>query len=296
MQHRKATQQEGARTRMDVFTTKSGIRAAIAGARATGGTVALVPTMGFLHAGHMALVAEARARGDFTVVWIFVNPTQFGDPKDLETYPRDTDRDLAKLRAAGVDAVFLPEVSEIYPDGDETIVETTAMANMLHGLVRPGHFRGVTTVVTKFFNIIRPDIAIFGEKDYQQLQVIRRMVRDLHMEIDIVGVPTVREPDGLAMSSRNVRLSAPDRTAAVILSQALTKAEEMARDGTSIEALETAIRGMISSEPRATLKGLDIVDAAALTPLSGPLTGPTAILLSAEFGGILLIDQRVVTP
>lgn len=296
MQNRKATQQEGARTRMDVFTTKSGIRAAVGAARAAGSTISLVPTMGFLHAGHMTLVAEARARGDFTVVWIFVNPTQFGDPKDLETYPRDTDRDLAMLRAAGVDAVFLPEVSEIYPDGDETIVETPTMANMLHGLVRPGHFRGVTTVVTKFFNIIRPDIAIFGEKDYQQLQVIRRMVRDLHLEIDIVGVPTVRDPDGLAMSSRNVRLSAPDRTAAVILSQALTKAQAMARNGTTVEALETAIRDTIMSEPRAALKGLDIVDASALTPLSGPLTGPTAILLSAEFGGILLIDQRVVTP
>lgn len=296
MRHKKTTQQEGARTRMDICTTNSAIRATIADARAKGATISLVPTMGFLHAGHMALVAKAQARGDFTVVWIFVNPTQFGDPKDLETYPRDTDRDLAMLREAGVDAVFLPDVGEIYPEGDETIVETTGLANRLHGLVRPGHFRGVTTVVTKFFNIIRPDVAVFGEKDYQQLQVIRRMVRDLHLEIEIVGVPTVREADGLAMSSRNVRLSAPDRAAAVVLHQALTKAGEMARDGTTVEALETAIRATIEAEPRAALTGLDIVHPAALTPLSGPLTGPAAILISAEFGGILLIDQKVVTP
>jgi len=281
---------------MEICQTKECIRALTDTWREGGERIALVPTMGYLHAGHMALVERARALGDRVVVWIFVNPAQFGDPEDLEKYPRDTERDLAMLREAGVDAAFLPDVSEIYPEGDETIVETTHLANILHGQVRPGHFRGVTTVVTKFFNIIRPDYAMFGEKDYQQLQVIRRMVRDLFMDVEIVGVATVRDADGLALSSRNVRLSPEDRAAALVLNRALIRAEEMAREGTRIEALEAAIRAMIEAEPRAALRGLDIVHPESLAPLEGALEAPAAILLSAEFGGILLIDQRVVSP
>ncbi len=281
---------------MEICRTRACIRALADKWRREGEKIALVPTMGYLHAGHMALVERARALGDRVVVWIFVNPAQFGDPEDLAKYPRDTERDLAMLRAAGVDAAFLPEVGEIYPEGDETIVETTRLANILHGEVRPGHFRGVTTVVTRFFNIIRPDFAIFGEKDYQQLQVIRRMVRDLFMDVEIVGVPTVRDRDGLALSSRNVRLSPEDRRAALVLVRALDLGAEMAREGATTEALAAAIRAMIEAEPRATLRGLDIVHPESLAPLSGPLTGPAAILLSAEFGGILLIDQRVVSP
>ncbi len=281
---------------MKICHTKDCIRALSDAWREGGESIALVPTMGYLHAGHMALVERARALGDRVVVWIFVNPAQFGDPEDLAKYPRDAERDLAMLRAAGVDAAFLPDVGEIYPEGDETIVETTRLANILHGQVRPGHFRGVTTVVTKFFNIIRPDYALFGEKDYQQLQVIRRMVRDLFMDVEIVGVATVRDADGLALSSRNVRLSPEDRAAAPVLNRALARAEEMAREGTTIEALEAAIRAMIEAEPRAALRGLDIVHPESLAPLEGALEAPAAILLSAEFGGILLIDQRVVSP
>lgn len=285
---------------MKVCQTIAEVRAEVAGYRAAGQSVALVPTMGFLHEGHMALVRRGRDLADRVVAWIFVNPTQFERADDLAAYPRDRERDLAMLRAERVDAVFTPEAAEIYPDGAETIVETTRLANILLGQVRPGHFRGVTTVVAKFFNIVQPDIALFGEKDYQQLQIIRRMVRDLHMPIRIEGVPTVREADGLAMSSRNVRLSPEDRRAAVVLSQALDRAEALAADGASVEGLRRAITATIAGEPRATLAGLDIVRAETLDTIAGPpdspLGGPTAIMLSVRFADILLIDQRVVSP
>ena len=281
---------------MKTCRTIKDCRAQVAEFRRANERVALVPTMGFLHDGHMALVAAAKESADRVVVTIFVNPTQFGDASDLDAYPRDEARDLAMLAAAGVDLVLIPSVEEVYPDGDETIVETTRMANMLHGLVRPGHFRGVTTVVARLFNFVQPDIACFGEKDYQQLQIIKRMTRDLAFPIEIRGVPTVREPDGLAMSSRNVRLTPEDRTAGLVLSRALAAAEEAAAKGTTIEAMHSLITDTINAEPRATLRGLDIVGAEDLSDLSGPLTTPAAIMLSAEFGGILLIDQRVVTP
>jgi pantoate--beta-alanine ligase len=280
---------------MRICRSISDCRAAVKELRATGETVAMVPTMGFLHAGHMSLVETAKAEANHVVVSIFVNPTQFGESADLDAYPRDEERDLAMLRDAGVALVFLPEVDTMYPAGDETIVETTRLANMLHGEVRPGHFRGVTTVVARLFNIVQPDVAVFGKKDYQQLQVIKRMVADLHMPLTIVGAPTVREPDGLAMSSRNVRLSAEDRQAALVLSKSLAAAEAAATDAT-VADLRKTIADTIEDEPRAVLKGLDIVAAETLNTIDGPLTGPTAIMISVAFGDILLIDQRVVTP
>lgn len=281
---------------MEVIRDAASVRALVRRWRGEGARVGLVPTMGYLHEGHMALVRRARELGDRVMAWIFVNPTQFDDPEDLARYPRDPERDLAMLRAEGVDAVFMPPVEEIYPEGDETIVETTRLANILHGKVRPGHFRGVCTVVTKFFNIVQPDFATFGEKDWQQLQVIRRMVRDLHMPVEIVAVPTVREPEGLAMSSRNVRLSPEDRAAATVLYRALTAAAEAARAGATVEELRGLIERTIAAEPRARLRGLDITTPETLEPVSGPLTGPVAVMLSAEFGGVLLIDQAVIGP
>lgn len=281
---------------MKICRTIADCRAEVALYRKAGESVGLVPTMGYLHEGHMALVASAQAATDRVVVTIFVNPTQFGESADLDAYPRDEERDFAMLQAAGVDCVLVPPVIEVYPEGDETIVETTRMANMLHGLVRPGHFRGVTTVVARLFNFVQPDVACFGEKDYQQLQVIKRMTRDLAFPIDVRGVPTVREPDGMAMSSRNVRLTPEDRQAALVLSQSLAAAEHAAAQGTTIEAMRTLISDTINAEPRATLCGLDIVGANDLSDLSGPLTSPAAIMLSVEFGGILLLDQRVVSP
>lgn len=281
---------------MQVCQSIADIRAEVAGYRKNGETVALVPTMGFLHDGHMELVRKARDVGDRVVVWIFVNPTQFEKSDDLDAYPRDLDRDLTMLRAENVDAVFTPEAVEIYPDGAETIVETTRMANMLHGLVRPGHFRGVTTVVTKFFHIIQPDFAMFGEKDYQQLQVIKRMVRDLIMPIEIIGVPTVREDDGLAMSSRNVRLNAEERQAALVLSQSLDHAEAVAPARPTVTELQNQIASLIANEPLARLEGCDIVEAESLGPIEGPISGPTAIMISVQVGPVLLIDQRVISP
>ncbi len=281
---------------MQVITTKAAMRAAVQGWRTAGESVALVPTMGYLHAGHMALVARARAEGQRVVTSIFVNPLQFGPTEDLATYPRDPERDLAMLREAGVDAVFLPEVAEVYAPGAQTIVETTELARILIGKLRPGHFRGVATVVTKLFNIVQPDTACFGEKDYQQLCIIRQMVRDLDMPVRIVGVPTVREADGLAMSSRNVRLTPGDRAAAVVLSQSLFQAEEMAKTGITASRLRAWVAATIQAEPRADLQSADIRDAETLASVSGPLTRPAVILLAVRFGKVLLIDQRVVTP
>jgi pantoate--beta-alanine ligase len=268
------------------------IRAAVG---AMSGSIGLVTTMGALHAGHMALV-KAASTHDNVVATIFVNPTQFGDPSDLDTYPRTETEDLALLEQAGVAAVFIPTVAEIYPEGEETIVESTNLANVFHGLVRPGHYRGVATVVTKLFNIIRADAAYFGEKDYQQLAVIRTMVRDLHMPIAIHGVQTVREHDGLAMSSRNIRLTPADRAAAPILIAALTAAEVMIQDGATVEAAHDIIAATIATEPLATLGAIDIVDPATFAPATGTPSGPVGIMISAEFGEVMLIDQKEVTP
>ncbi|WP_370230116.1 pantoate--beta-alanine ligase [Cognatishimia sp.] len=279
---------------MQVCRTVEECRHVLSNFRQASETIGLVPTMGFLHDGHMALVTEARKRTDRVVTTIFVNPTQFGEASDLDAYPRDEDHDLKMLAAAGVDVVLIPDVSDVYPDGDETIVETTRMANMLHGKVRPGHFRGVTTVVARLFNFTQPDIAVFGEKDYQQLQVIKRMTRDLGFPIEIVGVPIVREADGLAMSSRNVRLTAEDRAASLVLNRSLDAAQ--AAQTTDPKQLRDIISNVISSEPRAKLHGLDVVQADTLHDITPGYDGPVAIMLSADFGGVLLLDQRVITP
>ncbi|MFQ5934505.1 MAG: pantoate--beta-alanine ligase, partial [Dehalococcoidia bacterium] len=189
-------------------------------------SLGFVPTMGYLHQGHLALVHRARADNDVVVVSIFVNPIQFGPSEDLETYPRDLQRDLDLLRGEGVDLVFVPPSEEMYPDSFDTWVEVGSITDRLEGVSRPEHFRGVATVVAKLFNIVRPDRAYFGEKDAQQLRVVRKMVKELDMGLEVVAVPTVREPDGLAISSRNVRLSSEERRAATVLWKALTRARE----------------------------------------------------------------------
>ncbi len=260
------------------------------------GDLGFVPTMGALHAGHMALVELAVRENAGVAASIFVNPTQFGDPEDFDKYPNTLDADLTMLEQAGVEAVFLPDVSVIYPPGDETIVETTKLANMLHGEVRPGHFRGVTTVVTRLFNIVQPHRAYFGKKDYQQLAVIRRMVSDLHIPVEIRGVETVRDADGLALSSRNVRLTPEQRRAAAVLNAALTDAEEAIRGGADLDAARRVIRERIGAAPLARLQAIDIVDAATFEPVEGRPNGMVGIMVSALFGDVLLIDQREVTP
>ncbi|WFE74137.1 pantoate--beta-alanine ligase [Roseinatronobacter sp. S2] len=284
---------------MHICRTKAAIRATVRDWRITGAPVVLVPTMGFLHDGHLSLmrIARERAGNDGRVVaTIFVNPTQFGPGEDLDSYPRDEARDFDLLRGAGVDAVFAPDAHDVYDPQAQTIVETTELARMLIGKLRPGHFRGVATIVTKLFNIIRPDAAVFGEKDFQQLAVIRTMVRDLDMDIDIIGAPILREHDGLAMSSRNVRLGAEDRAAAPILARALNEAETMAPTGITASRLRSHVRATLEREPRAQVQSVDIRDAASLDSISGPLTRPAVILLAVKFGTVFLIDNRVVHP
>lgn len=283
---------------MQICRTIDELRSFLSELRVQGRTIGLVPTMGALHAGHMSLVATAAQENDAVVASIFVNPTQFGNPDDLLKYPRTDDADLAALEAAGVAAVLFPSVEEMYPEGDETIVETTRLANVLHGEVRPGHFRGVCTVVTKLFNIFQADRAYFGEKDYQQLQVIRQMVRDLCVATQIVGVPTVREADGLAMSSRNVRLTPEDRAAAPVLNQSLDAAAQVAAQGGTVAQMDAAIRKTVTAEPRARLVAVDIVSARSLKPIAGIPQSDIGIMISVEFGpednAILLIDQREI--
>jgi len=282
---------------MQICETKNEIFALQTSFRRDGASVGLVPTMGYLHDGHMELVRQARAACDRVIVTIFVNPAQFGENEDLSSYPRDIERDLAMLEAEGVDAVFTPSRQEIYAADNETIVETTRLSRILIGRIRPGHFQGVTTIVAKLFNICQPDRAYFGEKDYQQLQVIQRMVRDMDIPVEICGIATVREPDGLAMSSRNVMLGKEDRQAALVLSQALVAAED-ACSGANItaQALGKIIRSKLEAEPRAQIRSIDIRDATTLAPIRGKIARPAVALLVVSFGSVLLIDQRTLTP
>ena len=281
---------------MRICRTKADMRALVRAWRQSGETTAAVPTMGYLHDGHLSLVRKAKTVADRVVTTIFVNPTQFGPNEDLASYPRDEDRDLALLRAEAVDAVFMPSVDEMYGAGGDTYVEVPGLSAILQGSLRPGHFRGVSTVVTKLFNIVTPDIAVFGEKDYQQLTLIKQMVRDLDAPLEILGHPTVREADGLAMSSRNVRLTDGQRTEAVALSRSLDQAEQLAKTAPRIEDLVVAVRGVLSDAPSGLIESIDIRDAETLAELSGTFDKPAVILLAVRFGSVLLIDQRVVRP
>ncbi len=237
--------------------------------RAAGKKIAFVPTMGFLHQGHLSLLRAGRAAGDFLVVSIFVNPTQFGPSEDLDSYPRDLDRDLQLCEQEGTDIVLVPPAEEIYPPGFSTWVEETELSRGLCGAARPGHFRGVTTVVLKLFNIVSPDLAFFGRKDYQQFKVIAKMVRDLNLPIEVIGCPTVREADGLAMSSRNHNLSPRERQEALCLRRALLRARELVAGGVASAA---AVRGemeeIIGGEPHARIDYLEFTDPETLKPRS----------------------------
>jgi pantoate--beta-alanine ligase len=260
-----------------------------------GGRLALVPTMGALHDGHMALVAEAKRRADRVVVSIFVNPTQFGPTEDLEAYPRPVDADIAKLSAAGVDFLWMPSVAEMYPTGFATRVAVAGLPDQLCGAARPGHFDGVTTVVSKLFGQIRPDCAIFGEKDWQQLAIIRRMVIDLEFGIDIVGVPTLRDHDGLAMSSRNAYLTVDERRAAARFPNALKAAVAALQDGQAVEpALENA-RASILAGGFSSLDYVALVDPLSLLPKKN-LLSPGRLIAAARIGKTRLIDNFAVDP
>ena len=256
-------------------------------------TVGLVPTMGFLHAGHLSLVERARAENEQVVVSIFVNPTQFGPHEDLSRYPRDLPRDLALLEAAGADVVFTPPVEQVYPEGFGTYVEPAgALAERLEAATRPGHFRGVATVVTKLLLIVAPDRAYFGQKDAQQVAVVRRMVADLNLPVEARVLPTVREPDGLAMSSRNKYLGPEDRAAAVVLNRALRAGAAAFEDkpAGSVTAVIAAMTAVVAAEPRANLDYADVCDPDTFAPLT-ELRAPALLAIAAKVGPARLIDN-----
>ena len=272
--------------------------------RAAGYRIALVPTMGALHAGHASLFKIARQRADRVWVSIFVNPTQFDDPRDLAAYPRTLESDLALCREAGVDLAFTPDAAEMYPEGAQTGVVVGALAEPLCGASRPGHFRGVATVVTKLLVAAKPHVAVFGEKDYQQLAVIRQLARDLRLDVEIVGAPTLREPDGLALSSRNRHLDADARRQAVALVRALDAAESAVaageRDAARVQAL---VHAELAAAPRAQIDYAELRDPTTLAPAPAQLTGPALLALAvfmhpASDGGrtVRLIDNRVLHP
>ena len=279
---------------METIETTGLLRERLSACRRAGETIAVVPTMGALHDGHLELVRRAAERCDRMVVTIFVNPTQFGPTEDFNAYPRNLQHDLDRLQSSKVDFVFTPSVAEIYPEGAQTTVSVEPLGSLLIGAIRPGHFQGVATVVSKLFHISQPDAAFFGEKDYQQLTIIRRMVRDMLMPIKIVGVPTVRESDGLAMSSRNARLPADDRQAATVIARALDLGEFRIGEGIAThDDVIAEMRRTIMAEPRAKLQSLDIRHAETLDEAKPGSSDPLVILITAKFGDVLLIDQRV---
>lgn len=257
------------------------------------GTLALVPTMGALHAGHMALIAEARRRADHVATSIFVNPAQFGVGEDLANYPRREADDMAMLEEAGCDLVWLPEAGDIYPEGFATKVSVGGVARRWEGEARPGHFDGVATVVAKLLNAVGPDVATFGEKDFQQLVVIRRMVADLAIPVEIVGVPTVREDDGLALSSRNAYLSPADRLRAPALPRALQSAREAIESGSAVDRTLDEARRSLGTAGFSTIDYFGLVDADTLEQLAAP-SGEMRLIAAAKIGDTRLIDNLPV--
>lgn len=275
-------------------TTICEIQVMLGEALAQGVSVGLVPTMGALHEGHLSLIRRARSENGLVVVSIFVNPTQFGSGEDLQLYPRDLERDRALAAAAGADVVFSPTVEEMYPEGYSTWVEVEGLTAGLCGASRPGHFRGVSTVVAKLLNICRPERAYFGQKDAQQLAVVKRMVRDLDLGVGIVPCPTVREQDGLAMSSRNARLTRQERVQSPILYRALQAAEELVQNGErEATALKGAIRDVLAEAGLARVDYVDIVRATDLSPIS-TVSGECLVGAAVWFGGTRLIDNILV--
>ena len=278
---------------MQIIREVEALRTALAGLRAGGGTIALVPTMGALHAGHMALVAEARRRADHVIASIFVNPLQFGAGEDLAAYPRREAADSALLDQAGCALLWAPDASAMYPDGFATTVSVAGLGEDLCGAARPGHFDGVATVVAKLFAQVRPDTALFGEKDYQQLAVIRRMARDLDTGVEVIGVPTQRDADGLALSSRNAYLSEEERAAARALPRALGEAAAAIAGGAAVgEAIERA-REKLAAAGFDSVDYVELRDAGTLAPLR-ILDRPARLLAAARLGRTRLIDNLPV--
>ncbi|MFN3720911.1 MAG: pantoate--beta-alanine ligase [Rhizobium rhizophilum] len=279
---------------MEIITTIAALRQKLAPRRRAGQTIGFVPTMGYLHQGHLSLVGRAKSENDVTVVSIFINPLQFGKNEDLEKYPRDLARDSAMLDEAGVDYLFAPDVETMYPEPMQTVVDLPKLGSELEGEARPGHFAGVATVVTKLFNIVQPDSAYFGEKDYQQVTIIQKMVEDLAQPVRVVPVATVREADGLACSSRNVYLSASERAAAVIVPKTLAEAERLVRTGVrDVPTLEAKLVEFIRTEPLAEPEVVAIRDPRTLERIE-TVNGTALVLLYVRFGKTKLLDNRII--
>lgn len=276
-----------------VFRTVADLRACVRAWKAQGQSLAVVPTMGALHEGHLSLVRAAKAGADRVVVTIFVNPRQFNNPADLEKYPRTEAQDLALLAPLGVDAIFAPLPEEVYPPGFATQVSVGGVAGPLEGALRPGHFEGVATVVTKLFGMTLADRGYFGEKDWQQLQVVRRMVADLNLPVEVVGCPTLREADGLAMSSRNQRLSAPARGMAPALYEAMSRVARALRAGTPAEAALRSAEAQVVAAGFDRVEYLTLCDGETLMP-SQDLSRPLRLLAAAWAGDVRLIDNIAI--
>ena len=279
---------------MEIVKTVGEIRDIVKAWRREGLTVGLVPTMGYLHEGHQSLIARSAAQNDRTVVSVFVNPIQFGPNEDLEAYPRDIERDKAAVVAAGGDVIFHPEPEEMYPPHFTSFVDTTETTELLCGAVRPVHFRGVCTVVSKLFNIVQPDRAYFGQKDAQQLATIKRFVRDLNFDIEIVPCPIVREEDGLAKSSRNTYLNPQERKAALILSKSLTIGRQLVEAGErDANVVATAIRQHLETEPLAKVDYVEVVDFETVQRVNR-IAGETLVASAVYIGKTRLIDNFIV--
>ena len=279
---------------MEVIKKKDKMRGLVDEAKARGETVGLVPTMGFFHEGHLELMRRARAECDVVVVTLFVNPTQFGPGEDLDAYPRDFERDRALAESVGVDYIFAPEVEEMYPEGTATFVEVEELHRVMCGRTRPGHFRGVATIVSKLFNIVPAHRAYFGQKDAQQLVIIRKMAADLDFPIEIIPVPTVRESDGVAMSSRNTYLEPEEREQAIALHRSLEAARLLVEQGQrQAGKIRSAMENLISTFPLVNLEYISICDNIFLRPLE-ELSGEVLVAVAARIGRARLIDNMVL--
>ncbi|MHC5306771.1 pantoate--beta-alanine ligase [Bartonella sp. LJL80] len=280
---------------MKILKTIDEVRSHLAIDRSKGRSIGLVPTMGALHIGHLTLAKRSMAVCDKTLVSIFVNPKQFGPKDDFEAYPRDLEGDCKLLDKAEVDYVFAPSIAEMWPVGNQTSVDVAKLSNILMGRLRPGHFRGVTTVVAKLFNIVQPDKAFFGQKDFQQLTIIRRMVEDLAFPVEIVGVPTLRDEDGVASSSRNQLLSTEDRKAAAIIPASWKAADTLFRSGEHrVAELRNTVRSVLQQEPRALIESIDFRDLNTLKAIRGNVAKSAVLLLTVRFGTVRLIDQHIL--
>ncbi len=281
-------------TKIEIIETVDSMQEKAEEIRLSGKKIGLFPTLGFLHEGHLELIRQGRKRADILVMSLFVNPTQFGPNEDLDKYPRDIEGDIKKAEGEGVDLVFMPSPAEMYPDGFQSSVIVKRITDFLCGQYRPGHFEGVTTVVAKLFNIIKPHFALFGQKDFQQLAVIKRMVKDLNMDIEIVEVPTVREHDGLAMSSRNKYLNPEERKSALCIKKSIDTAIKMAGEGElRSDKIIASLRNLIMSFPSSDIEYINICDPETLEDIN-TLKEKSLLALAVKVGTTRLIDNCVI--